>query len=110
MPIAPVNSATVTVNAVLAEQILIAASVSSQGQLTVSARAVLCGAECDNAGTATEKWTPAGPRKSVFIPDVNNLAGQPSTADLASLQSQFNAALSALETVLAAVNQVRKLV
>ncbi len=110
MPIAAVNTPTVTVNSVLVENLVVSASINAQGQLTVSARAVLRGAECDNAGAPTEKWTPAGPRKSVFVPDVSNLAGNPATADLAALQSQFTSAFAAMETALAAVNQTRQLV
>ncbi len=47
---------------------------------------------------------------SVYIPNVGNLAGDPTTLDLAALQSQFDAAFSALVEVIAAVNQARQLV
>ena len=111
MPIAAVNTPTVTVNSVLVENLVVSASVNAQGQLTVSARAVLRGGRsATTPGPGRRKWTPAGPRKSVFIPDVSNSAGNPATADLAGLQLQFTAAFTAVETALAAVNQTRQLV
>jgi hypothetical protein len=46
----------------------------------------------------------------VSVPDVSNLAGNPATADLAGLQSQFDAAFAAVSAAVAAVNQSRQLV
>ena len=110
MPIPSVNSPSLTVNAVFAEEVLVSGSIDAQGKLHVAARAVILPAQCQNAGTPSEAWTVAGDRQTVFIPDVSNLAGDPSTADLASLQAQFNAAFSALVTAIGAVNTQRGLV
>jgi len=110
MPIPSVNSPSLTVNAALVQQVLINGSINEQGKLVVSARAVLCGAQCTDPGTEQEQWTPAGTPLSVYIPNVGNLAGDPTTVDLAALQSQFDAAFSALVAAIAAVNQARQLV
>ena len=76
------------------EEVLVSGSIDAQGKLHVAARAVLCPAQRQNAGTDQENLTVAGDRQTVFIPDVSNLAADASTADLATagLQAQFNAA------------------
>jgi hypothetical protein len=56
-------------------------------------------------------WTAAqGVWQCVFIPDVSDLAGDPSTADIAALQPQFDTAFTAIATAIAGVNSTRGLV
>ncbi len=109
MPIQNQNSASVTVNAVLVPQIVVSTQINAAGKLVTSARALLQGAQVTNAGQANESWAVAGQPAAVQIPDVANLAGNASTADLAAVQAALNAAMTDVETAINAINAIRKL-
>ncbi len=110
MPIPSVNSPSLTVNSVFVQEVLVSGSIDPTAKLRVSARAVILPAVCQTDANGNQTWTIAGDRQTVFIPDVSNLAGDSSTADLAALQPQFDAAFGALVTAIGAVNQARQLV
>ena len=52
----------------------------------------------------------AGAASDLFIPDVTNLAGNASTADLAAVQTALNTAMTDIEAAITAINGIRKLV